>query len=66
MLHLGRWLFIDGFGAHYYAILGSRFQTQRSGSGIMMSRPRQNRLRKSNVSVSAHLSFGGFAFQGFL
>jgi hypothetical protein len=68
MLHLrgGRWLFIEGFGAHCDAILGSCFQTQRSGSGIMMIRPRQNRLRKSNVSESAHLSFGGFAFQRFL
>jgi len=40
MLHLGRWLFIDGFGAHCDAILGSRFQTQRSGSGIMTNRTR--------------------------
>jgi hypothetical protein len=65
MLRLGRWLFIDGFGAHCDAILGSRFQTQRSSSGIMMGRPRQNRLRKSNVSVSAHLSFDGLPSKAF-
>jgi hypothetical protein len=40
MLHLGRWLFIDGFGAHCDAILGPRFQTKRTVSGIMTGRPR--------------------------